>query len=822
MTDKNKKILFYGTVLVIIFYIVIVLLTFIKMNNTSSKTIGEVGKNYMSDISEQVNRQFSVAVDLKMSQVFTLVNPYPYGVDDNNIIDYLKHNAEIKEFKYMALCDDRGSINMVYGEQIDIEKNYIEDVIEHNTSKIATGRNKNGEDIIAFITPTNYYIHKESKSSILIAGYDVDELSNIIFSGINNSIINYMIIDNEGNNILYTNSEGQYQNYFKKVDSFYINNDKFDKKEYISKLKEAIDSNQDYYDEIYDGDGHKAVYASRLNYSDYYIMISMPYDFIDESVQYLGNQWLITSIVQSLMVMSLLLYIFIKFYKTLLDYINEIDAAWMQAEIASKAKSDFLSNMSHDIRTPMNGIIGMVDVAKDNINDKLKLTDYLDKIQSSSYGLLDIISNILEMEKIESGRFKLYLSEINIYLLIRQAISGVRSTVIKRNQKLYINTNNISHEIIFGDYDKLLQVLESIIDNAVKFTPDNGIITINVDEEIIEDNRVKFNVEIKDTGIGISDNFKDKVFEPFMREDHTRVEKSVGSGLGLTIAKHIVDEMNGKINITSKKNIGTSVKISVDLEAQITDNISIDTKDFSISILNSNEIAKKLSKIFSKSNIEHRLINSIEEINQGEKINLLIVPSNVNVDKLEGIENYQVIIIQTNDFSELIDRRQYRIDTDTVKGPIIASSVLSDLNEIMGRIREEQLGLSFEGKRILIAEDNDINWEIEEALLSDLGFILERAENGQECINKFMESEHKYYSIILMDLRMPILDGYGATAAIRKLSREDAKEIPIIAVSADTFSDDIQKCLDFGMNAHTSKPIDIGRLEKLIRRYLRW
>lgn len=382
---------------------------------------------------------------------------------------------------------------------------------------------------------------------------------------------------------------------------------------------------------------------------------------------------------------------------------------------ASKAKSDFLSNMSHDIRTPMNAIAGMTSIAIANIGNNRKVEDCLKKITQSSKHLLGLINDILDMSKIESGKMTLNMESVSIKEEIDEVVNIIQPHVKEKHQKFEVCLQDLNVEHVYCDSVRLNQVLLNFLSNAVKFTQDGGSISLTVREEDspLGASHVRIHLYVKDTGIGMTPEFQKVIFQSFVREDSKRVQKTEGTGLGMAIAKYIIDAMGGVIEVDSEKGRGTEFHVVLDLEI--------------------------------------------------------------------------------------------------VQGFVSESGTLPE--------KEEDSIPDFGGVKILLAEDNDLNWEIANELLSQMGLCLEHAENGRICVEMFEKSPEGYYAAVLMDIRMPEMTGYEACRAIRKLDRADSG-IPIIAMTADTFTEDIQRCLACGMNAHVAKPIDIREVARLLKSFL--
>ncbi len=392
------------------------------------------------------------------------------------------------------------------------------------------------------------------------------------------------------------------------------------------------------------------------------------------------------------------------------QYEAELEKSAEQAKNANEAKTRFLFNMSHDIRTPMNAIVGFSDLLEKNLQNERKAKEYLEKIQSSSNLLLRIINQVLEMARIESGTAVLQLKAEDMDALFHRVNTVFEEDVRKKNLQ-YHAVLDVRHHYVVCDQTKLQEIMLNIISNAIKYTPEGHSIYVEVHEAVSENpSKIRYIFSCEDTGIGISEEYLPHIYEEFSRENTSTENKVPGTGLGLPIIKSMIELMGGSIQVESRQGIGT--KFTVDL---------------------SFDIASKEEVYGSEDTIESSAIHTIK------------------------------------------------------------------------------------GKRILLVEDNELNAEIAKTVLEDVGALITRAENGQQALELFKEKPAGTFDVILMDLMMPVMDGYTATRKIRELERSDAKTVPIIAMTANAFREDAEKCIAVGMNAHLAKPLDIEKMKKTIK-----
>ena len=537
--------------------------------------------------------------------------------------------------------------------------------------------------------------------------------------------------------------------------------------------------------------------------------------------------------------------IFMIYYKLSRQQMMELEKARQEAIKANKAKSEFLSSMSHDIRTPMNGIVGMTAIAMANIDNQERVKDCLGKITLSSRHLLGLINDVLDMSKIESGKLTLNMNQVSLREIMDSIVNIVQPQVKERQQHFDIFIQKIQTEDVHCDSVRLNQILINLLSNAIKFTPEGGRINVYLEQEDspLGAQYVRCHFRVKDNGIGMTQEFQEKIFDTFTREEKAQIDKIEGTGLGMAITKAIVDTMKGSIELQSAPGKGSEFHITLDLEKADTKVEDMKLPPWRMLVVDNNkDLCQSAVESLREIGIEAQwavdgetavaMAKKCHEEDNGFEIVLL----DWKMPGMDGLhtaremrkhlgENVPILIISAYDWSEIEEEAKEAGVQGFISKPLFKSNLYLGLSRYMLDAPEEETRKetvshrSFHGKRILLAEDNDLNWEIAEDLLSEAGFQLERAENGQICVEKFEQSELGCYDVVLMDIRMPVMNGYDAAKAIRALPRKDAN-LPIIAMTADAFSDDIQRCLDCGMNEHVAKPIDVDRLTQLLKKYL--
>ncbi len=526
---------------------------------------------------------------------------------------------------------------------------------------------------------------------------------------------------------------------------------------------------------------------------------------------------------------------------------NLLEDALMQANRASKAKSVFLSNMSHDIRTPMNAIVGFTALAITHIEHKERVEEYLKKIMTSGNHLLSLINDVLDMSRIESGRMHLDEKECSLPEILHGLRNILQADVHAKQLELYIDTVDVFDEEIYCDKLRLNQVLLNLLSNAVKYTGAGGIVSLRITEKPgAPAGSAHYEFNIKDTGIGMSQEFVEHIFEPFERERNSTISGIQGTGLGMAITKNIVDMMNGSIEVKSEQNVGTEVTVSFTFRLHSGEKIPQDIPELkgcralvvdddfnscdSVSYM-LGQIGMRAEWTLSGKEAVLRTRQAVmREDNYSVYIIDWLLPDMNGIEVTRRIrkemgEDVPVILLTAYDWADIEDEAREAGVTAFCSKPMFLSELRSCLHSIVNA-EEECIKNSliekknFRAGRILLAEDNELNQEIAEAILEEAGFTLEIAGDGQTAVDMLKESEPGYYQLVLMDVQMPVMDGYEATKTIRKLEDQKLAAIPIIAMTANAFEEDRQEALKSGMNGHIAKPINVDTLFDILEEVL--
>ncbi len=521
--------------------------------------------------------------------------------------------------------------------------------------------------------------------------------------------------------------------------------------------------------------------------------------------------------------------------------------ALMQAQHANKAKSTFLSNMSHDIRTPMNAIIGFATIAASHIDNKAQVQDCLQKVLSSSNHLLSLINDILDMSRIESGKVQIKEQECNISELMHNLVNIIQPQVKAKQLELFIDTFEVANEDVIADALKLNQVFINLLSNAVKYTPAGGTITFRIMQKTtFRHGYGDYIFIIKDNGIGMSSEFVQHIFEPFERETTVTQNGIQGTGLGMAITRNIVEMMNGTISVESKVGKGSTFTVELGLKLQDTEKNAEQIKELkglrSLVVDDDLNTCDSVSKMLKQLGLRSEWTTSGREAvyraksawEEGDSYHTYII--DWQMPGLSGVETARkirevvgaeapIIILTAYDWTDIEEEARDAGVTAFCAKPLFMSdlkSVLLAANNLVDKKEEvaEWTLADFGGKRILLVEDIELNREIAEVILTESGFLVETAPDGTDAVSMMEKAEENYYDAILMDIQMPIMNGYEATRTIRNMPRKDVKDLPIIAMTANALEEDKEAALKNGMNAHIAKPLNMEIFISVLKKFL--
>ncbi len=816
-----------------------------KIEENSRSAISEVGEIYMMAMAKQTQQKFDAVVDLQIMEMKGILERHPpetetYGKE---MLEQLALSAQVRNYTYLGLFTAEGESETIYGEAVEYQdESTFKTVLNDSNLRVFSGINKQGERQLCMLINAAYPMQGNKHSVAMVAALPMEYLERILALDEKDNLMYSFIIRKNGTYVVRNKED----NYFEHISEMFSKNEGKTAEEYADELQQAINSNTDYSTIVRAADGeYQSLLCTHLPDSEWYLISLMPFGTLDTIMENLDTGRQNTIMIVGLIILAGLLLIFLLYYRMSQQQMCELDRARREATKANKAKSEFLSSMSHDIRTPMNGIVGMTAIAMANIDDLARVKDCLGKITLSSRHLLGLINDVLDMSKIESGKLSLNLNQVSLREAMENIVNIVQPQVKARQQQFDIFIRDICSEDVYCDSIRLNQVLINLLSNAIKFTPERGMIHVSLTQEAspLGENYVRCHFEVKDNGIGMTKEFQEKIFDTFTREEKAQVDKIEGTGLGMAITKAIVDVMNGSIELESAPGEGSRFHITLDFEKAVVKEEDMHLPPWRMLVVDNNEdlCLSAVSALKELGINAHWATDGESAVEMAEKQNkegndYEVVLLDWKMPDMDGLhtarkmrhlfgDKVRILIISAYDWTDIEEEAKEVGIYGFISKPLFKSNLFLGLSKYLLNspdTKPEKLveGKDFEGKHILLAEDNDLNWEIAQEILSEAGFTLERAENGKICVEKFEESRPGTYDLILMDIRMPVMNGYDAAKAIRALNRPD-QNLPILAMTADAFSDDIQHCLECGMNEHIAKPIDISRLTQILKKYLK-
>jgi len=848
---KNKTTRFLITSLVGVALLCVCVFSFlaIHMSSQSARTINQVGTLYMSNMSQQISIHFESIIGIQMNQLETLADTIPSDAvhEDRDLQEELVNQARARDFEYLGFYGSDGSMEMLYGTQITVtDPEPFLGSLTAGGRKVAVGTNDKGEKVVLLGVPSPHEPTPKHNCAALVAGLPISYISDNLSLEENSERAYSFIIRRDGSFVIRSN-DAYRNNYFERARVIYEDVNGLTPEEYIQALTTAMAEGVDYSNEFTMEGERYHLYCTHLPYSEWYLITFMPYGAMDTIVRGFSQEWGSLTVFSGTIILAALLLVFYKYFGLTRRQLKAVEDARREAEHANRAKSEFLSNMSHDIRTPMNAIVGMTAIATANIDDRQQVQNCLKKIALSSKHLLGLINDVLDMSKIESGKMTLNMDQVSLREVTDSIVSICQPQVRAKGQRFDVFIHDITTENVVCDSVRLSQVLINLLSNAIKFTPEGGQIHMALYEEDSPrgEEYVRIHIKVQDNGIGMSEEFQKHIFDSFAREDSQRVHHTEGTGLGMAITKFIVvDAMGGSIDVNSRQGKGTEFAVTLDLEKALAREEDMVLPNWDMLVVDDDRqlcesTAASLAAIGVNAEwaLDGETALEMVERRHSRGDNYHVILLDWKLPGMDGIatarrireklgENMPILLISAYDWGEIEQEARDAGITGFIAKPLFKSTLFNSLRQFAGipdgpendpePVAEHDLA----GRRILLAEDNELNWEIASELLGEEGLELDWAENGQICVEMLMESPVGYYDAVLMDIRMPVMGGYEATQVIRGLDRPD-HDLPIIAMTADAFAEDVKRSLDCGMNAHVAKPIDVREVMRLLEKFIR-
>lgn len=811
-----------------------------KIRKLNNDTVQNISYTYLSALSAETVNHARTYFSSRFDNIDHIIDAVvKMNSNSENAEQYIKNELQT-DTMYISVITEDGERKNLSGDNsfYPLDEKAFEDAAKLEQDKVVLSINDKGERVIEIVKFRHFSLG-DDKCSALICGVHPDRLNTVLSLFYTEDMVYSFIIRKEDGAFVIRNEDASRNNYYDRITAKYEDYNGMTSDDYIEQIKSAMEKGENLGTAFMIDDDLRMMYARPFTYSDWYLLTFMSYREMDSILD--TNNSEMNKIFNSCFIILFAIFLVVFLSYAIYSYLqlkkqNELKN---EAISANRSKSEFLSNMSHDIRTPMNVIIGMTDIARANIDSKEKVDECLAKITRSSRHLLSLINDVLDMSKIESGKMSLSITQISFRENIDNIVTIIQPQINSKHQYFDVYIKNIICENVYCDSLRLNQILINLLSNAMKYTPCDGEISLTLSQEESPkgDDYVRNHLYVKDNGIGMTEDFLKIIFDSFVREDKKRVTKEEGTGLGMSITKHIIDMMGGTIEVKSKINEGSEFHVVLDLKKGDADLERMNLDGLKVLIADDDEelcmsVMQSLKEINTDADYVTDGMSAVEKIKDApEKYDVVLVdwrmPEMNGVETAKKIREYTnnsvpVILISAYDWSEIEDEAKDAGINGFISKPLFKSTLFFGIKQHTDSnfVEEsEDDSIEFSGGRILLAEDNELNSEIAMDILNEAGFEVDWAENGRLCVEKFKYSEVGYYCAILMDIRMPIMDGYEATRQIRALDRKDV-DIPIIAMTADAFAEDVAKAKEAGMNGHVAKPIDVNSLFYILKREL--
>lgn len=836
-----------GFISILIICVIVFVALAAFMSSKTEESVVEVSNLYMSEINKQIQQKFSSIISIRILQIEGIYKQTPPDaeIDREEILEQLQISAEVRGFSSLAFLADDGEIENIYGDKIKVDDTAKALACMEKSDYILTrGYNGEGEALLVLGIRADYQMESGKRSVSMLAGIPMEYLNEALFLSDDDSEMYFHIIDDEGKFVI-KNSNVFDDDYFSRLLSGVERYNGKDAEHFVEELKTKMRAHEDYFTFLSYYGEEMHIYCSPISEnSEWYLIAVMPEGIISHAITKLEAMRTGLTLASVIIIVLCMTAFFVMYYNMTRQQMEALAASRKEAVQANKAKSEFLSSMSHDIRTPMNAIIGMTEIAMRNVQDPVRMTEYLKKINLSSKHLLGLINDVLDMSKIESGKMQLNENAMSLRSAMDDIANIMQPLVKAKRQHFDIFIHDIISEDVCCDSVRLNQVLINLLSNAVKFTYEEGRVDVYLYQEpsLKGEEYVRTHFRVVDTGIGMSKEFQEKIYDIFAREETEYSQQITGTGLGMSITKSIVDLMGGSIELHSEKQKGSEFHVILDLKKSAVKEEEMKLPSWNILVVDDNEYLCTSAV----ANLEElgihaewttdgcKAVEMIEEhYRNNDNYNFVLIDWKMpNMDGIETVckirerveKEVPVFLVSAYDWSDVEDEVNSLVVEGFISKPLFKSTLYERLSQYIEgdnnvQEKKDELKVEFPEKRVLVAEDIDINWEVAFEILAPSGLALERTVNGKDCVEKFKSSEIGYYDAILMDIRMPVMNGYDATKAIRELDRAD-NDIPIIAMTADAFSDDVQYCIDCGMNGHLAKPIDFKECMRTLQQFL--
>ncbi len=811
----------------------------------------ELSQLYLKEITLQTTGHFETSIESCFSKLRTIAASVREDdmTDQSSIKAFLSKSESVNSFDYLALLDSKGICHGADGEFPAASRISFVGALLSGDDKGHISYNEAflGSDMVMMGISIAPVSNGETEYVAIIGGISLEELAGQLSLHREGDHSNSSIINTDGSYVIKNFSHKEISdgvNLFSSLSHNVTMTGDVD----VQQLKSNIENGGEGLAVYVIGDDPMYMYYAPIEGTNWYMLTEMPFSVIKDSLDDMADRLNVNTVSVFILVIISLLCTFAVYVihvhrnERELHAINEeVRAAQLRAENASLAKSEFLSRMSHEIRTPMNGIIGMTVIARQNLDNPVKVEDCLKKVSFSSNHLLSLINDVLDMSKIESGKVEIKHEAFDFRRFLETLSSSYHSQAQAKGVEYETILKGHVDETLVGDSLRLNQVLANLISNALKFTPEGGSVHLTVEQTYSDENTAKLRFCVIDTGCGIKKENFNKIFESFEQENSDVAQNYGGTGLGLSIVRRFSRLMGGEVSVDSVYGEGSTFTVELpfgkapEMPPVHYENLKIlvadddeDTCRHIIDILNKMKVR---SAEFTDNGYQAAAQVQLAH-GMGDDYDICFI--DWRMPELNGLEtgkrikeiagdNTAVIIISAYDTAEVEPACRDAGFEGVIAKPLFASTIAAALesvksdNPMFDMNPAHGAEYDFSGRHILLAEDNELNREIAVELLGEAtGAEIESAEDGSKALEMFCNSEIGYYDVILMDIQMPIMDGLTASKAIRALNRSDAKTVPIFAMTANAFSEDEEKSKAAGMNAHISKPLDVKKVYEMI------
>ncbi|MBO4296030.1 MAG: response regulator [Desulfovibrio sp.] len=878
-----------GLTFILLVAVSLFFLVFRYMDSETQKRVHEIAQVHLHGMAVQEVNRYKAIKSLRFRQMATMIEAlHEKGLISKaeDVRRELASIARLQRLESCALIGEDGELETVYGEPVAKlgDAGFLMDSLRAGSRAVSSGWASTGQ-LVIYASPLSVPMAKGKRSLGLLWCKSIALFSRLINLDDPESLVYFHLLRRDGTYVVQSRGVEK-ENYFEKMLAYGKLNGGGSMQDEVERFKKRIAAsaaytlNVTYVNKERGVTERRSMRAVPLSESSWYLVSIIPYGVLDRTIEELNDALSRASVgSMTLLACAILAVCWLFAGMTMrqmdqlakartaaesalaesmeaqakaevaradaLQHQQEAENAREEAVRANKTKSEFLSNMSHDIRTPMNSIIGLTTIARDHVGETARVEDCLKKILISGKQLLGLINDVLDMSKIESGKMTLKPEDLSLRETMETMCDIIRPQIKAKEQNFDVFISGIVAERVYCDGVRLNQVLLNFLSNAVKFTPEGGSIEIDLRQEPSPrgEDWVRTHFTVRDTGMGMTEAFRKKLFTAFEREDSRRVHGIQGTGLGLAIVKYIVTAMGGTIDVDTAPGKGTSFHVTVDLErvpvpqdGMVLPPWRVLVVDDSARLCQSAELALQELGVQTRSCLGGA--QAVELVAQarerGEGFDFVLV--DCKMPGMSGVETavqireltgggMPVCLISAYDWGDVEAEAKAAGIEGFIPKPLFKSTlfrVLSRYGEegktAAPETKENEQRMRLSGLRVLLAEDQPLNADIATTILVEAGASVQHAEDGLLAAKMFGESPLGFFDVILMDLRMPNMDGLEASRAIRAMSRADALTVPIIALTADAFAEDAQRCLDAGMNAHMSKPIDAVLLTRTLVR----